>query len=637
MIQEVRPYDFGLPLDAAILGALLTEGTLPDHLRPLLQVERFAHPYRMMARAVKEALDVAGICDLAATQERLMRLGGGAEDCGRLRELMEQVPSAAHLEQHLKLLSERGGDGAGQPDQPDPLLVGSGLTALGENAPLTAVEAALRALAAGLDGTDPLRRGVLREAAVRCLERAGVKSPASLVDAALGPRRQEGPGESQGQGMVLSDPTPWSEPVDGVALLGELAAAFSRFVILPEGGADAASLWTLHTYTLDAATVSPFLTMMSPERRCGKTRLLEVLSAVARRPIFASNLTPPVLYRGVEKYQPTLLADEFDALAKEGHEELKGILNAGHSRSTAFVLRCVGDEHEPKLFSTWAPKAVALIGKLPPTLEDRSILIPMRRRAPGELVERLRMDRLAAEVEPLRRRATRWAKDHLEELRAADPEMPEALHDREQDNWRPLVAIADAAGGEWPKRGRRAALLLSGAADVEDESIGVLLLADLREVFGATQADRLPTAEILKALEAMEERPWATWGKARKPINAHAMAWLLRPFGVRSHRLKEKDPVTQGWVDRLGYSTGGKMADAWERYLTAAPPSGGFQSPPNPPSQENQGLSQESKAPHGGAWGDSDSSATARNERNGGLGGVQDPWDECPEGKDLPL
>jgi len=62
----------------------------------------------------------------------------------------------------------------------------------------------------------------------------------------------------------------------------------------------------------------------------------------------------------------------------------------------------------------------------------------------------------------LRRQARRWCEDNLNILTAADPTVPETLTDRAADNWRPLLAVADRAGGAWPIRARDAALVLSG-------------------------------------------------------------------------------------------------------------------------------------------------------------------------------
>lgn len=449
------------------------------------------------------------------------------------------------------------------PDDPryvDVLLRASGLSGLGENAPAAAIEGALRTLAAALDGADPLRRAMVREEAIRCVKRAGGSSPVNLVDTALGLGGEEAPAELQGHVALLSGPVPWPKPVDGAALLDGLARVFGRFVALPEGAADTLALWTVHAHALDATFISPILALTSPTKRCGKTLTLEILGALVPRRLFASSITAAALFRAVEEFGPTLLVDEADTFIG-GRDELRGILNAGHTRTTAVVVRTVGDDHKPRTFSTWCAKALALIGSLPPTLEDRAIVVSMRRRASGERVTRLRRDRLDAEVAPLPRRAARWAADHLDHLRGLDPVLPEALHDRAQDNWRPLVAIAEAAGGGWPERARRAALLLSGS--VEEESAGVLLLADLRGLFRAT--NRLSTVDILEALNAMEERPWAEYGGG-KPLTERQLARLLRPYRIRPRTLRRGLTTFKGYrqVD---------LEDAFTRYLPPRDPS----------------------------------------------------------------
>src|SRR5215467_3542461 len=177
--------------------------------------------------------------------------------------------------------------------------------------------------------------------------------------------------------------------------------------------------------------------------------------------------------------------------------------------------------HEPRLFSTWGARMIALIGRLPPTLEDRAIVLPMRRRAPGETVERIRRDGLLRRLEPLRRRAARWVVDHLAALQAADPPVPDALNDRQADNWRPLLAIADAAGGGWGDRARVAARTLAGAGGEADPTAPVELLADLQDLFAATAADKLATAAIIRHLITLEERPWTEYAEGRPLTPRH--------------------------------------------------------------------------------------------------------------------
>jgi len=379
-----------------------------------------------------------------------------------------------------------------------------------------------------------------------------------------------------GSRITLADPEPWPEPVDGADLLAKLVRTFCRFLGLPEWAPVALALWTLHAHAHDASDVSPLLALTSPEKRCGKTTALHVLWALVPRPLPASNVTAAALYRAVERFRPTLLVDEADTFLRD-REELRGVLNGGHSRAMAGVVRTVGDDHEARVFSTWAPKAVALIGDLPDTLADRSVIVPMRRRHPDEEVERLRLDRLG-ELDPLRRMGWRWAQDHAEALRSADPEVPGDLHDRAADNWRPLLAVADLAGGEWPERARKAARALSGLDDGDDGSIRTLLLRDLRSLFEDRGVDRLPSQEIADHLETMEERPWGEWGRTRKPITPHGLARLLNPFGVRPKVVKMPDGSTpRGYLRE-------ELVEPWRRYL---PPEGGAQVQPPQPSSNN--------------------------------------------------
>jgi putative DNA primase/helicase len=288
--------------------------------------------------------------------------------------------------------------------------------------------------------------------------------------------------------LAIPDIEPWPAPVNGAVLLDELANTVRRHVVVDKAEADAVALWVVHTHAIDAAMVSPRLAITSPEKRCGKTTLLTLLHALVARPLATANMTTAVLFRVIEMEQPTLLIDEADTFIG-GTDNMRGIINAGHSPATATVLRAAPDSRdgwEPRAFNVWGALALAAIGKLPSTIEDRSIKIAMRRRRSDEPVEPLRIDRLEF-LMPLARRAARWTDDHHVILSAADPNVPRELHDRAADNWRPLFAIADATGDEWADRARRAAILLTrGGAEPDDaEASGVLLLADLRELFAA--------------------------------------------------------------------------------------------------------------------------------------------------------
>jgi hypothetical protein len=331
----------------------------------------------------------------------------------------------------------------------------------------------------------------------------------------------------------------WREPVDGSELLEGLESAFTRYLSLPDGAAPAVALWVLFAHSHEAFGCSPILAAVSPVKRTGKTRTCEVLTQLVPRPLLTSNMTPAAVFHlggrinreTVEgEYTPpvmTLIADEGDTWLNL-RPEIHGVINSGHTRRAAVITRVVGGE--PRQFNTWLPKAVALIGRnaedLPPTLLDRSIVIPMRRRRHDERLARLRFDREMEELTVLRRQAARWAADNFHALRSLDPTVPEKIEDRTADNWRPLLAIAEIAGTSWPERARRSCLLLSATVD-ESGELGVLLLSDIRDVFRRERADRIPTRVLVEQLRLVEDHPW------RQMLSPFKLAELLRSFHIK--------------------------------------------------------------------------------------------------------
>ena len=344
---------------------------------------------------------------------------------------------------------------------------------------------------------------------------------------------------------------PWPHPVDGAELLDAICAKLDSFVCFVSAEArDAAALWTVFAHAHGAASISPILAVESPEKRCGKTTLLSVLGLLVPQPMPAVNISPAVLFRAVDRWGPTVLIDEGDTFLRE-NEDMRGLLNGGHNRLSAWVWRVQGDDHEPRRFNVWAPKVIACIGDLPDTLQDRAIVIPMRRKLPNETVERFRADRVAW-AEELRRKAARWAADNLDPVRDADPDVPGKLHDRAADNWRILFSIADRCG--WGERARRAALVLSGSGEDEDTP-ALMLLADCRDVFDNWRQSTIAPRELAAQLMDMEGRPWSDW-RMGKPISERSVGRLLSPFGIKSRR---------SHASRLFHK--GDFEDAWKRYL----------------------------------------------------------------------
>jgi Protein of unknown function (DUF3631) len=360
-------------------------------------------------------------------------------------------------------------------------------------------------------------------------------------------------------------PIPTAQPVDGARLLGELRQAFTRYVVLPSPqAADAVTLWTAASHAQPAWEHAPRLAVVSPLKRCGKSRLLDVVAETCWAPLITVNATIAAVVRSISGDPPTLLVDEADTLwgtrkQADNNEDLRGLLNAGHQRNRP-MLRWDVTSRTAEHLDTFAMAMLASIGELPDTIMDRAVVVRMRRRAPGEHVDPYRTRRDAPPLHQLRDRLTAWVREHLRWLQHAQPMMP--LEDRAADTWEPLIAVADLAGGDWPGRARAAATVMTAAEaqQEEDTSASVRLLGDLREVFDQAEAEALYSATILDALHKLDEAPWADWyGHLLRP---RELATLLRPYDLRPKSVRE------GGTGRplKGYARA-DLHDAWRRYL----------------------------------------------------------------------
>ena len=359
---------------------------------------------------------------------------------------------------------------------------------------------------------------------------------------------------------LCADIEPCNEPVHVEELLDTIRATILRFVVCDPATVTAATLWAGFTWTIDHVHVAPLAIITAPEKGCGKTQLLDVIGRLSRRNLFASNISPAATFRVIEAKSPTLLIDEADSFFRE-NEELRGVINSGHTRTSAYVIRTVGDDHEVKQFSTWSAKAIAGIGRLPETVMSRGIVLSLRRKLKTEKVGRLRYAETGL-FETLARKLARFGEDYGTAIGRARPDLPEVLSDRAQDNWEPLLAIADLAGGHWPKEARRAALKLS-AEDKSVLSSNEELLADIREVLTAAGCDRISMAELTKRLCEDETAPWASWNKGR-PMTPRQLGKRLDDFGIKART------ISLGQYEKPKGFMREQFEDAFGRYLDGA-------------------------------------------------------------------
>ncbi|PGH49550.1 hypothetical protein CRI70_17030 [Streptomyces sp. Ru87] len=376
-----------------------------------------------------------------------------------------------------------------------------------------------------------------------------------------------------------SNPAPLSQ---GEAALSALRSQIKRYVVLPsEEALTAVTLWVAATHLQRAWQHAPRLAVVGPAKRCGKSRLLDVVTETVHNHLITVNASPAAIFRSItDEDPPTLLVDEADTLfgtakAAEKNEDLRGLLNAGHQRNRP-TLRVSGPEHKPQAFPTFAMAALAGIGDLPDTIMDRSVVIRMRRRAAGERVASFRTGRDTPALHAIRGRLTAWLQPLYAQAMDMEPSLP--VEDRAADTWEPLIIVADFAGGQWPALARTACRAMTAyeAGQDEDSGLRTRVLVDIRRIFAAEgDPATLRTGRLVQQLNDDKEAPWAEYGP--NGLSPRGLQLLLKDYGISSanHRFP-------GGAQAKGFARN-QFLDAWARYCPeAGPPAKPVETAPEP-------------------------------------------------------
>ncbi|MBV9023164.1 MAG: DUF3631 domain-containing protein [Streptomycetaceae bacterium] len=365
-----------------------------------------------------------------------------------------------------------------------------------------------------------------------------------------------------------SDKSAAAEASEGDRVLCELRSQIEKFVVMPNKEAlTATTLWIAATQLQTAWQHAPRLAIVGPAKRCGKSRLLDVITETVHAPLITVNASPAAIFRSItEKNPPTLLVDEADTLfgtlkAAERNEDLRGLLNAGHQRNRP-TLRVTGPEHTPVAFPTFAMAALAGIGDLPDTIMDRSVVVRMRRRTAGESVAAFRTSRDTPALHALRDRLKTWLRPLRAKAMDMEPVLP--VEDRAADTWEPLVIVADLAGGPWPDAARTACRIMTDqeAGNDDDGGLKIRILADIRRVFaGEGDPATVRTSRLIEQLNADPEAPWCEYSP--HGLTPRGLQLLLKDYGISSanHRFP-------GGTQAKGFART-QFLDAWSRYCPA--------------------------------------------------------------------
>ena len=324
---------------------------------------------------------------------------------------------------------------------------------------------------------------------------------------------------------------PWPEPVATEGLLDATLAQLRRYVVIhDEHFAVACALWALFAWCHEIASYSPLLVVQAADADSAKTTLSKVLELLTPRALMITEPTGPVLYRTVDRDHPTLIIDDADQLLPR-KPDLASIINASWTRGTTIPRL---ERGVTRYFDPFCPKVLNGINLLPhlrPATRSRCITGNLLPKLPDEkVIDYAR----AAEDEDfltLRRKAMRWAADSMAAVKSASPALPEGFsQNRQRNNYTLLFAIADLAGGSWPKRIRAAAVKLS--REHNEPSLGKCLLAKFYEFFIA-HGLLLTSKQVETLLAAEDESEWSNYRDRGRPINRYEVAHLLKPFGIR--------------------------------------------------------------------------------------------------------
>lgn len=361
---------------------------------------------------------------------------------------------------------------------------------------------------------------------------------------------------------LVVDTEPHAEPVlDIASIVSLIYQILEDHIACTDAVKVAATLWILMTWFIPAAHILPIAWINAPEKRCGKSTLLTLMSRMSKRSLSTSNITGPALFRCIETYKPTLFIDEIDTFINDS-ENIRGVMNAGHSLENAYIIRCVGDDNEPVPFNVYGAKAISGIGKIPSTLIDRSISLTLERKMKHETKKRVR-DLPADVTNTIQSKLARWSDDNLQAVKDAKPVLPVTINDRAQDNWEILLKIALVLGDGWLERAYSACIEISGIEN-EELSLNEQLLLDIQTVYKSRNAEKLSTKDLIKLLCLDPEMPWSTFND-RKPITPIKIGSMLRGFRISSKTVRTLD-LNGNEIRKNGYNIN-QFQDAFLRYL----------------------------------------------------------------------
>ena len=376
--------------------------------------------------------------------------------------------------------------------------------------------------------------------------------------------------------VLVEETEPSPNPVKPLEVAEKILARLKTHLITSPENYYALTLHPIVVALKEHLSLLPFLVVTSAVKRCGKTRLLELIARLCPRSLLAASVTPASTLRVIDALEPCFIMDEFDAFLAE-NEEFRGLLNTCHTKGLVHI-RCAPETHEPQGFDTFCPIIIASIGELPVTVMDRAIHIRLERKWSSRKVVSVRKVPQGP-FTLLRQEIVRLARDFAEQILEADFFLPEFTNDRAEENWEIHAKIATVLGGPWPARIFHAAGVLT-PSDSDEQSLAIQLLLSLRRLFQnlrlhtpEKEETRHPTEQIVATLNLEKQALWQDKKLYPTGLTAMRLGIELRKFGVKSSRQciehEKWGPMGYCWK---------ALVPSFKRYLDGEDPD-----PPPPP------------------------------------------------------
>ena len=337
-------------------------------------------------------------------------------------------------------------------------------------------------------------------------------------------------GNKSAEQNMLDDTQAYQGEFRPLELINEIISIIQEHIIIRQEEAVAIAYWILQTYNQNAFYYAPKLLIISPEKRCGKTTLLQLIEMLAYKPLPTSNCSQASLFKIIEKYQPTLLLDEADTFLKQ-NIDLTNIVNSSFDKKHPVYRSCGKNYEDFKKYDTFCMMAIASIGGLADTIMDRGIRINIRRKLNTETVQPLRAKIAEKRFKLLKEKCLKFMLDNGEKAGSKSFEYISGLNDRECNVWDGIISIAEIVGDK--DRVISVARALSSSDNEATDSIRTALLKNILCIFKERDFKDIASQDLVASLIEIEEAPWATYNHGRA-LTTHALGRLLREFNISS-------------------------------------------------------------------------------------------------------